>query len=346
MVVLQDLGIPMVLVEMGYEVLRARPHEDVVRGVAEMVCETATKVAGPEDEHLGFLAIVLVREHSGAGGRGKTCPEAYVDSEWLCGRGSMCCVLEGGRESKGEKHTAATRSPLGYLTSEEMMMHVPGAALAGRAEIHEVHSRREVRAIKRKEQRCICRDASERTTARQNPSRVRLRVATVEPSVAAGGTRGSGSCAPTDANCTGRSRGAQLCPLKRPSGVVHPSPRYPLVPVAPYSRLSCSRLSLFHHITMPVQDRTTEFRACVDSIRNRSSFPARGAEQRQRLLQAQAKGGSSKTEFTRMASSIGKDISSTTVKLGKLAQRESFCSMPRPALCSFGFSREAENSVR
>ncbi|OCH94744.1 t-SNARE [Obba rivulosa] len=69
---------------------------------------------------------------------------------------------------------------------------------------------------------------------------------------------------------------------------------------------------------MPVQDRTNEFRACVESIRNRSSFPPRGAEAKQRLLQSRAEG--TKSEFTRMASSIGKDISSTTVKLGKLAQ--------------------------
>ncbi|CDO73471.1 hypothetical protein BN946_scf185013.g106 [Trametes cinnabarina] len=69
---------------------------------------------------------------------------------------------------------------------------------------------------------------------------------------------------------------------------------------------------------MPVQDRTNEFRACVESIRNRSSFPVRGAEQKQRLLQNKAEG--SKSEFTRMASAIGKDIASTTVKLGKLAQ--------------------------
>ncbi|EMD41963.1 hypothetical protein CERSUDRAFT_41601 [Gelatoporia subvermispora B] len=69
---------------------------------------------------------------------------------------------------------------------------------------------------------------------------------------------------------------------------------------------------------MPVQDRTNEFRACVESIRNRSSFPPRGAEAKQRLLQSRAEG--TKSEFTRMASAIGRDISSTTVKLGKLAQ--------------------------
>lgn len=73
---------------------------------------------------------------------------------------------------------------------------------------------------------------------------------------------------------------------------------------------------------MPVQDRTNEFRACVESIRSRSSFPSKGAEQKQRLLQ-QGKGEGSKSEFTRMASTIGKDINSTTLKLGKLAQRES-----------------------
>ena len=73
---------------------------------------------------------------------------------------------------------------------------------------------------------------------------------------------------------------------------------------------------------MPVQDRTNEFRACVESIRSRSSVPARGvAQQKERLLQ-QGKSGGSKSEFTRMASAIGKDISSTTIKLGKLAQRK------------------------
>lgn len=72
---------------------------------------------------------------------------------------------------------------------------------------------------------------------------------------------------------------------------------------------------------MPVQDRTNEFRACVESIRNRSSFPQRGAEAKQRLL-PNGKGPESKSEFSRMASSIAKEISSTTIKLGKLAQRE------------------------
>lgn len=70
---------------------------------------------------------------------------------------------------------------------------------------------------------------------------------------------------------------------------------------------------------MPVQDRTNEFRACVESIRNRSSLPSRNAEVNQRLLQ-QSKTGGSKSEFTRMAGAIGKDISSTAIKLGKLAQ--------------------------
>ncbi|KAI5121138.1 hypothetical protein M0805_007136 [Coniferiporia weirii] len=70
---------------------------------------------------------------------------------------------------------------------------------------------------------------------------------------------------------------------------------------------------------MPIQDRTNEFRACVESIRTRSAAPSRTAEQKQRLLQNNARAGS-KSEFARMAGAIGKDISATTVKLGKLAQ--------------------------
>jgi len=71
---------------------------------------------------------------------------------------------------------------------------------------------------------------------------------------------------------------------------------------------------------MAVQDRTNEFRACVESIRNRSAAP-RTPEAKQRLLQSHSK-REAKSEFSRMASAIGKDISSTTIKLGKLAQRK------------------------
>lgn len=64
---------------------------------------------------------------------------------------------------------------------------------------------------------------------------------------------------------------------------------------------------------MPVQDRTNEFRACVQSIRSRSAAP-----RRQRTAPT-----NKRSEFASMASNIGKDISATTVKLGKLAQRAS-----------------------
>lgn len=74
---------------------------------------------------------------------------------------------------------------------------------------------------------------------------------------------------------------------------------------------------------MPIQDRTNEFRACVESIRNRSAAPpGKITEQRQRLLQQHGKENAAKSEFTRMASAIGKEISATTLKLNKLAQRE------------------------
>ena len=69
---------------------------------------------------------------------------------------------------------------------------------------------------------------------------------------------------------------------------------------------------------MPLQDRTNEFHSCVESIRSRSSLPAKGPS-KQRRLDDKAR-ADSKSEFTRMASVIGKDISATTVKLGKLAQ--------------------------
>lgn len=77
---------------------------------------------------------------------------------------------------------------------------------------------------------------------------------------------------------------------------------------------------------MPVKDRTNEFRACVESIRNRSSaIPNRGAPPKQRQPYQNggaivAKGKGSKSEFARMAAGIGKDITSTTIKLDKLAQ--------------------------
>ncbi|ELU40566.1 SNARE protein SED5/Syntaxin 5 [Rhizoctonia solani AG-1 IA] len=61
---------------------------------------------------------------------------------------------------------------------------------------------------------------------------------------------------------------------------------------------------------MPVQDRTIEFRTCVESIRNRTLGPNRSRQV--------TKPGSSKSEFARMAGSIGKDIASCSLKLDKL----------------------------
>ena len=82
--------------------------------------------------------------------------------------------------------------------------------------------------------------------------------------------------------------------------------------------------------TMPVQDRTNEFKACVESIRTRSAASTAGgrgaagkAEAKQRLIAShRGRERDSKSDFTRMASAIGKDISATTIKLGKLAQCE------------------------
>jgi len=69
---------------------------------------------------------------------------------------------------------------------------------------------------------------------------------------------------------------------------------------------------------MSIQDRTNEFKACVDSIRNRSAFSSRNADAKQRLIETKLSGN--KSEFSRMANAIGKDISSTNIKLNKLGQ--------------------------
>lgn len=73
-------------------------------------------------------------------------------------------------------------------------------------------------------------------------------------------------------------------------------------------------------MSLAIQDRTHEFKSCVDSIRNRTALSNRGAEAKQRLLQGNTK-SRPKSEFSQMASSIGKEISSTSIKLNKLAQR-------------------------
>ncbi|KAJ2932290.1 hypothetical protein H1R20_g4839, partial [Candolleomyces eurysporus] len=66
-----------------------------------------------------------------------------------------------------------------------------------------------------------------------------------------------------------------------------------------------------------IQDRTNEFKTCVESIRSRSALGNRGMEAKQRLLQNRS---GTKSEFSRIASTIGKEISSTSLKLNKLGQ--------------------------
>lgn len=78
---------------------------------------------------------------------------------------------------------------------------------------------------------------------------------------------------------------------------------------------------------MPLQDRTNEFITCVDSIRKRSGFNHSSGPSSKLLNgnrpngngNGMSPGGSgAKSEFTRMANAIGKDLSSTGLKLGKL----------------------------
>ncbi|KAF5385524.1 hypothetical protein D9757_005430 [Collybiopsis confluens] len=65
---------------------------------------------------------------------------------------------------------------------------------------------------------------------------------------------------------------------------------------------------------MPVQDRTHEFLTCVDSILSRSALSSR-KDAKQKLLKS-----TPQSEFSRIANGIGKDISGTNAKLGKLSQ--------------------------
>jgi syntaxin 5 len=82
---------------------------------------------------------------------------------------------------------------------------------------------------------------------------------------------------------------------------------------------------------MTVKDRTSEFYAAVESIRTRSvghgGFQARhNLEHRRPLLNnnngklVNGSTGVNKSEFTRMAAAIGKDINITAAKLQKLTK--------------------------
>ena len=67
---------------------------------------------------------------------------------------------------------------------------------------------------------------------------------------------------------------------------------------------------------MPIQDRSVEFRSCVESIRTRSVAPAK-----QKLIHKRSGETIQKSEFTRSSEVIGKAIWATALKLNKLAQR-------------------------
>jgi len=79
-------------------------------------------------------------------------------------------------------------------------------------------------------------------------------------------------------------------------------------------------------IMLSVKDRTSEFHAAVDTIKNRSfggSFHARNLEHRRPLLnenKGNGKGRTNRSEFSKMAAAIGRDINATAGKLQKLTK--------------------------
>ena len=68
---------------------------------------------------------------------------------------------------------------------------------------------------------------------------------------------------------------------------------------------------------MPIQDRSNEFRSCVQSIRSRSNVPPA----KQRLLNKRS-GDAEKSEFAVAAKGVSKAVAATALKLNKLGQRE------------------------
>lgn len=85
-VVLEKLGIAVVSIEVLYEALGPRPHEDIVRGVCEVVSETASKVARAEDEDTRLFA-------TGGGGRG------HSEAAGLDEAGKGARLMQSGRTS-------------------------------------------------------------------------------------------------------------------------------------------------------------------------------------------------------------------------------------------------------
>ena len=76
---------------------------------------------------------------------------------------------------------------------------------------------------------------------------------------------------------------------------------------------------------MAPRDRTAEFHSALSSIRARTAVPSgkRDGAKSPLLGGANAAASTSKSEFGRLAGNIAKDINATTLKLQKLAQRES-----------------------
>lgn len=69
---------------------------------------------------------------------------------------------------------------------------------------------------------------------------------------------------------------------------------------------------------MPIQDRSNEFRSCVQSIRTRSVGPPA----KQKPLKKRDGDGAEKSNFSIASAGIRKAISETALKLNKLGQRE------------------------
>lgn len=100
---------------------------------------------------------------------------------------------------------------------------------------------------------------------------------------------------------------------------------------------------------MTINNRTSEFHSCIESLRSRANgegammasqlmhrLNAGSRSEEQSLLERRPKTRESKSDFGRMASNVGREIALTASKLDKLTKRKSvYC-----ILISIHFSRQ------
>lgn len=98
---------------------------------------------------------------------------------------------------------------------------------------------------------------------------------------------------------------------------------------ATHLRSSTFPVALLPRANMPALNRTPEFFAAVETARHRGAGTA-DSQSKQRLLRDKTSVGQKRSDFTKAALQIAKELQAAMVKLDKLAQRESFPQLAEP----------------